>query len=633
MAKKQFKAESKRLLDLMINSIYTHREIFLREIISNASDALDKRHYLSLTDEKNRLDQDDLFIKIDVNKTSRTITIRDTGIGMTKEELENNLGTIAKSGSLEFKKQLDAQADVDIIGQFGVGFYSAFMVAKCISVDSKSATTKEAFRWQSSGDDGYTITPIEKDEVGTTITLEIKDSTEEDNFDEFLDSHTIQSLIKKYSDYIRYPIAMDVETTRKKDNPAEGEEEYEDVIEERTINSMIPIWKRNKSEITEEDYNNFYMSKYMDFEAPSKVVHYTLEGMPSYTALMYIPTRAPFNYYSSDYESGLQLYCKGVFIMDKAKDLLPDHFRFVKGLVDSDDLNLNISREILQQDRQMKSIAKSIERRIKTNLETMLKDDREKYETFFSSFGAQLKYGLYDKFGQAKDTLKDLVLWKSSFNDNYTTLKEYVERMKEDQKYIYYAAKPSKELIDQLPQMELLKEKEYEVLYFTDDIDEFAIRVLTSYDEKEFKSITQGDLDLESDEEKKEKEEIATENKSLLEKMSTSLNDKVKEVRLSSHLKSHPVCLISDEGISLEMEKVLANSPDNPGMKATRILEINPNHDVFKLMQSLNDEDSSKIGSYASLLYNQALLIEGLEIENPVEYANQICELMIQAKK
>lgn len=633
MAKKQFKAESKRLLDLMINSIYTNREIFLRELISNASDALDKRHYLSLTDEANRVDSEDLRIRIDLDKAARTMTITDSGIGMTQEELESNLGTIARSGSLDFKKQLEENKDIDIIGQFGVGFYSAFMVAKKITVDSRSALDPQGHRWQSSGEDGYTIAAIDRDEIGTTITLEIKDSTEEDNYDEFLESWQVQQLVKKYSDYIRYPIMMDVETTRKKENPAEGEEEYEDVIECKTINSMIPLWKRTKGKIKPEEYNDFYKSKFMDFEDPADVIHYSLEGIPSYSALLYIPSRTPYNFYSSEYEPGLQLYCKGVFIMDKAKDLLPEHFRFVKGLVDSDDLNLNISREILQQDRQMTAIAKSLEKKIKNALESMLKKDREKYETFFSNFGLQLKYGIYDKFGANKDTLKDLVLWKSSFEGKYTTLKEYVERMKEDQKYIYYAAKENIDMINLLPQMELLKDKGYEVLYFTDDIDEFAIRAMMNYDEKEFKSITQGDLDLESEEEKKEKEEIATENKSLLEEMTSSLKDKVKEVRLSSRLKSHPVCLVSDEGLSMEMEKVLAQNPEGAMMKASRILEVNPNHPIFKLLQDTYQEEPKKVEELTSLLYDQALLIEGLDIENPVDYANRICALLIKANQ
>lgn len=633
MAKKEFKAESKRLLDLMINSIYTNREIFLRELISNASDALDKRHYLSLTDENNRVDDDELGIRIEIDKEARTLTIMDTGIGMTAEELENNLGTIAKSGSLEFKKQLEENKDVDIIGQFGVGFYSAFMVAKEIIVDSRSANEPQAHRWQSSGEDGYTITDIDKDEIGTTITLKIKDSSEEDNYDEFLESWNVQQLIKKYSDYIRYPIVMDVETQRKKENPAEGEEEWEDAIEERTINSMIPLWKRSKNEIKPEEYNDFYKSKFMDFSDPAEVIHYSLEGTPSYTALLYIPGKTPYNFYSSEYQSGLQLYCKGVFIMDNAKDLLPDHFRFVRGLVDSDDLNLNISREILQQDRQMKAIAKSLEKKIKTTLQNMLKNDREKYETFFTNFGLQLKYGIYDKYGANKETLKDLVMWKSSYEEKYTTLKEYVERMKEDQKYIYYAAKESIEMINLLPQMELLKEKGYEVLYFTDDVDEFAIRMMMNYDEKEFKSITQGDLELETEEEKKEKEEIATENKSLLEAMTGALSEKVKEVRLSSRLKSHPVCLVSDDGLSMEMEKVLAQNPEGSMMKASQILEINPNHPIFKLLQKTYQENPETINQYTALLYNQARLIEGLDIENPVEYANQICDLMIKANQ
>ncbi len=628
MAKKQFKTESKRILDLMINSIYTNREIFIRELISNASDALDKRHYLSLTDDSNRVDPAELKIRIDLNKVVRTISISDTGIGMNQAELENNLGTIAKSGSLEFKKQMEEASDIDIIGQFGVGFYSAFMVAKSITVETRSATDPQGYRWVSTGEDGYTIEEIDRDKIGTTIIIELKDNTDDDNYDDYLETWHVQQLIKKYSDYIRYPILMNVEVTQ----PKEDSEEMETFIEEKTINSMIPLWKRSKNDVTTEEYNDFYKSKFMAFEDASEVIHYNLEGVPSYTSLLYIPSSAPYNFYSSEYEPGLQLYCKGVFIMDKAKDLLPDYFRFVKGLVDSDDLNLNISREILQQDRQMKAIAKSIEKKIRTSLENMLKNDREKYEEFFKNFGLQLKYGVYDKFGMNKDVLKDLILFKSSKEDKYVTLAEYVERMKEDQKFIYYAAKENIEMIKLLPQMDTLNEKEIEVLYFTDEIDEFAIRALMNYSEKEFKSITQGDLELDSEEEKKEKEELVTENKSLLEKMTTSLGTKVKEVRLSSRLKNHPVCLVSDDGISLEMEKVLAQNPDGSMYKASRILEINPNHAIFKKLQEIYDTDPNGLDQVTSLLYNQALLIEGLDIENPVEYANQICDLLIRTK-
>lgn len=631
MAKKQFKAESKRLLDLMIHSIYTNREIFLRELISNASDALDKRYYLSLTDDNQRVDKDKLKIQLEVDKDLRTITLVDTGIGMTSSELENNLGTIAKSGSLEFKKELDkAEKDIDIIGQFGVGFYSAFMIAKKIIVETKSATTGESYAWISSGEDGYTISPITKEDIGTKIILELKDDTDEDNYSEYLDSFTIQQLVTKYSDYVRYPITMMIESTQpKKDNP----EESETIIEEKTLNSMIPLWKKNKKKVKAEEYNDFYKSKFMDWEDPQKVIHYNVEGNISYNALLFIPSKTPYNFYNADYEPGLQLYSKGVFIMDKAKDLLPDYFRFVKGLVDSDDLNLNISREILQQDRQMKTLASSIEKKIKSNLEDMLKKEREEYEKFFTNFGLTLKYGIYQDYGMHKDQLQDLILFKSSKEDKYVTLQEYVERMQEGQEFIYYACGDSIDAIKKLPQMERLQEKNYEVLFFLDDVDEFAINILRTYNDKKFKSVNQGDLGLDSEEEKKEKEEKAKENESLLNSMKDALSTKVKEVRISSRLKSHPVCLVSDEGISLEMEKVLAQAPMNQGIKASKILEINPNHDIFKTLQKLYEKNPDAVKNYADVLYNQALLIEGLPIEDPIEYANKVCEFMIEANK
>ncbi|SJZ54621.1 molecular chaperone HtpG [Anaerorhabdus furcosa] len=631
MAKKQFKAESKRLLDLMIHSIYTNREIFLRELISNASDALDKRYYLSLTDDNQRVDKDKLKIQLEVDKDLRTITLVDTGIGMTSSELENNLGTIAKSGSLEFKKELDkAEKDIDIIGQFGVGFYSAFMIAKKIIVETKSATTGESYAWISSGEDGYTISPITKEDIGTKIILELKDDTDEDNYSEYLDSFTIQQLVTKYSDYVRYPITMMIESTQpKKDNP----EESETIIEEKTLNSMIPLWKKNKKKVKAEEYNDFYKSKFMDWEDPQKVIHYNVEGNISYNALLFIPSKTPYNFYNADYEPGLQLYSKGVFIMDKAKDLLPDYFRFVKGLVDSDDLNLNISREILQQDRQMKTLASSIEKKIKSNLEEMLKKEREEYEKFFTNFGLTLKYGIYQDYGMHKDQLQDLILFKSSKEDKYVTLQEYVECMQEGQEFIYYACGDSIDAIKKLPQMERLQEKKYEVLFFLDDVDEFAINILQTYNDKKFKSVNQGDLGLDSEEEKKEKEEKAKENESLLNSMKDALSTKVKEVRISSRLKSHPVCLVSDEGISLEMEKVLAQAPMNQGIKASKILEINPNHDIFKTLQKLYEKNPDAVKNYADVLYNQALLIEGLPIEDPIEYANKVCEFMIEANK
>lgn len=631
MAKKQFKAESKRLLDLMINSIYTNREIFLRELISNASDALDKRYYLSLTDDGKRIDKKNLKIDISADKANRTLTISDTGIGMTEKELESNLGTIAKSGSLEFKKELDdATKNIDIIGQFGVGFYSAFMVAKKITVETRSIDSDVAYSWVSEGEDGYTINTIDRDQVGTTITLELKDDTAEDNYSDFLESYQIQQLVTKYSDYVRYPIEMMIETQKpKSDNP----DEFETVLENKTLNSMVPLWKKNRKKIKPEEYNEFYKSKFMDWEDPQKVIHYNVEGNISYNALLFIPGKTPYNFYNADYEPGLQLYCKGVFIMDKAKDLLPDYFRFVKGLIDSDDLNLNISREILQQDRQMKVLAQSIEKKIKNNLEEMLKGEREEYEKFFANFGLTLKYGIYQDYGMHKDTLQNLILFKSSKEDKYVTLEEYVDRMQEGQDLIYYACGETIDAIKKLPQMERLQEKNLEVLYFIDDVDEFAINILNTYKDKKFKSVNQGDLGLDSEEEKKEKEEKAKENQSLLSSMKDALTDKVKEVRISSRLKSHPVCLVSDEGISLEMEKVLSQAPNSQGIKANKILEINPDHEIFKTLQKAYEKNPEQVKDYADVLYNQALLIEGLPIEDPIAYANKICDLMINANK
>ncbi len=624
MAKKQFKAESKKLLDLMIHSIYTNREIFIRELISNSSDALDKRYYLSLTNQDARVDKKDLTIFIQPLKEQRMLVIQDTGIGMSKEELETNLGTIAKSGSLDFKQQLEENPkNIDIIGQFGVGFYSAFMVAKQVTVETRSALEDQGYTWISTGEDGYTIKKSDRTEIGTTITLELKDSTKEDNYDDFLDDYQLQQLIKKYSDYVRYPIQMNLSTSQaKEDNP----EETETIITTETINSMIPLWKKRKA--TDEEYNDFYKNKFMDWEDPLKVIHYNTEGTLSYNALFFIPKKAPYNFYNTDYEAGVQLYSKGVFILDKAKNLIPDHFRFIRGLVDSDDISLNISREMLQQDRQMITLAKSIEKKIKSHLDKMLANQREDYEEFFSQFGLNLKYGLYQDFGAHKELLQDLILFKSSHEEKYTTLKEVVERMDEKQEFIYYACGDSIDVINKLPQMERLQEKNIEVLYFTDDVDEFAINILQSYQDKKFKSINQGDLDLDSEEEKQVKEEKQKENQPLLTAMKDSLHGKVNEVRISSRLKTHPVCLVSEEGISLEMEKVLANSPTNQGIKATKILEINPDHQIFKALQALHQEQPEKIDTYADILYNQALLIEGLSIEDPVAYANKVCELM-----
>ncbi len=628
MAKKQFKAESKRILDLMIHSIYTNREIFLRELISNASDALDKRYYTSITDEKLRVERDDLKIMIDIDEENRSLTITDTGIGMTQEELENNLGTIAKSGSLEFKKNLEAaSSDIDIIGQFGVGFYSAFMVAKKIIVESKSITSTQAFAWTSSGEDGYTINEITKEDVGTKIILFLKDDTDEESFKEFLEEYTIKQLIKKYSDYVRYPIQMLCSTSKPKaDNP----EEYEETIELETLNSMIPLWKRDKKDITEEEYNEFYKSKFTDWQNPHKVIHYNIEGTISYNALLYIPSKAPYNFYNSDYETGLQLYSKGVFIMDHAKDLIPDYFRFVKGLVDSDDLNLNISREILQQDRQMKALGKSVEKKIKSTLEDMLKNDREQYEKFYEQFGLNLKYGMYQNYGMHKDVLKDLILFKTTKEKKYVSLAEYVERMPEDQKFIYYVVGNKMETIDKLPQMEKIQDKGIEVLYLMDDVDEFALSVLHTYNEKEFKSINQGDLDLDTEEEKQHKEETIKENKSLLDALKEALKDKVKDVRISSRLKSNPVCITSEDGVSVEMEKVLAANPMGQDVKANKILEINPDHAIFKTLQKTYETNPEQLSVYGDVLYNQGLLIAGLSVEDPVDYANKVCQLMSQ---
>ena len=631
MSKKEFKAESKRLLDLMINSIYTHKEIFLRELISNASDASDKLYYKSLTENLSDVNKEDLNIEIKLDKDARTITLTDHGIGMNEAELEENLGTIAKSGSLAFKQELEKEEgkeDVDIIGQFGVGFYAAFMVAKKVAVLSKKYGEEDAYLWTSEVEDGYTITKALKQEHGTVITLYLKDNTEEENYDEYLDEYKIQSLIKKYSDYVRYPILMDMTTSKKK----EDSDEYEDVVETKTLNSMVPLWKRSKSEIKDEEYNEFYKDKFNDYTDPLKVIHTSVEGNVSFDALLFIPSKAPFNFYSQDYEKGLQLYSRGVFIMDKASDLIPEHFRFVKGLVDSQDLSLNISREMLQHDRQLKVIANRIEKKIKSELELMLKNEREKYEEFFKNFGLQLKYGIYQSYGMKKDMLQDLLMYYSANEEKMITLKEYVEKMKEDQKHIYFASGESIEKISKLPQCELLKDKGYDLLYMLDNVDEFVIQMMQDYDGKTFKNIAQGDLDLESEEEKKEIEKQNEDNKPLLDSLKEALGDKVVDVKVSGRLKTHPVCLVSSEGLSFEMEKVLAQMPGQENaMKAGRILEINPNHAIFKALQTITDQD--KIQDYAKLLYDQALLIEGFEVEDPIAFSNKICELMIKANQ
>ena len=632
MAKKQFKAESKRLLDLMINSIYTHKEIFLRELISNASDAVDKLYYKTITEGDTGISRDDFGIRIETDRENRTLRIIDNGMGMTREELEKNLGTIAKSGSLDFKSEMDKKDEIDIIGQFGVGFYSAFMVSDKVSVLSRAYGSDEAYMWESSGADGYTITEAEKDSNGTEITLTLKEDTDDENYSEYLDTYKIKSLITKYSDYIRYPIQMMVEKHRLKpgcEDKKPEEQEYETYQELETLNSMVPLWKKNKSEIKDEDYNEFYKDKFYDFTDPAKVIHTDVEGVVSYTALLFIPGQAPFNYYTKDYEKGLQLYSSGVLIMDKCPDLLPDYFSFVKGLVDSQDLSLNISREMLQHDRQLRAIAQRLEKKIKSELLSMLKTDREKYISFFKNFGLQLKYGLYDSFGANKETLKDLLMFYSSTEKALVTLSEYVSRMKHEQKYIYYASGETVEQIDRLPQTELLKEKGYEILYLTDSIDEFALQVMREFDEKQFKSVSGEDLDIEeSKEEKEAAEKQAEESKDLLEFMKESLDGKVSEVKLSHRLKSHPVCLTSKGGLSIEMEKVLNAMPTDEKVQAERVLEINAKHPVLEKLKKEYDTDKDTVKKYAALLYDQARLIEGLPIEDPVEFSNAICELM-----
>ncbi len=627
LAVKEFKAESKRLLNLMINSIYTHKEIFLRELISNASDAIDKIYYRALTDENLQFNKDDYYIKIIADKDNRILKIIDTGIGMTKEELEDNLGIIAQSGTSAFKEEIEIEDGYDIIGQFGVGFYSAFMVADTVTVISKSLDSEQGYKWESKGIDGYTIKECEKDTVGTEIILKIKESTEDENYDEFLMEHRLQNIIKKYSDFIRYPIKMDVVSTRLKEG---SEDEYEDYIEEKVINSMVPIWRKNKNELTEEDYTNFYFEKRYGFDKPIKYIHISADGAVRYNSILFIPEQIPFGYYTIEYEKGLELYSSGVLIMDKCADLIPDYFSFVKGMVDSEDLSLNISREMLQHDRQLKLIAKNIKNRIKSELLKLLKTDREKYEKFYNSFGRQLKYGVYSDFGNNKEFLQDLLMFYSSKEKKLVTLDEYILRMKEDQKYIYYAAGESNERIAVLPQTELLSEKGFEILYLTDDVDEFALKMLGSYKEKEFRSVSGSDLGIEDKKEEEDKEDAKEDaNKELFEKMKTILSDEVKDVRISKRLKSHPVCLINEGEISIEMEKVLNAMPNNQKIKAEKVLEINEDHDVFKALKDAYKNDEEKFTLFTKLLYNQALLIEGLSVDNPVEFSNDICKLMI----
>lgn len=625
MEVKQFQAESKRLLEMMINSIYTQQEIFLRELISNSSDAIDKIYYKALTDDSLVFDKDNYFIKLSIDKNNRTLTISDTGIGMTAEELENNLGVIAKSGSLAFKKETELKDGHDIIGQFGVGFYSSFMVAESVKVISRALGSDKAYMWESSGAEGYTITEATKESVGTDIIMKIKQNTEDDIYDEYLEQYRIRAIVKKYSDFIKYPIKMDMTSSR----PKEGaENEFEEYTEEQTLNSMVPIWRRNRNELTDEDYTNFYNEKRYGFDQPLKHIHISADGAVVYRSILFIPERIPFDFYSKEYEKGLELYSNGVLIMDKCGDLLPDYFSFVKGMVDSEDLSLNISRELLQHDRQLKQIAKNIKNRIKSTLQSMVKDEREQYEKFYESFGRQLKYGVYSDYGANKEELQDLLMFYSSKEEKLVTLAEYVERMPEDQKYIYYASGPSHERIARLPQTELVAEKGYEILYFTEDIDEFAIKMIASYKEKEFRSVSGGDLGIEEEKQDEATEKANEENKELFEQMASLLGDKVKSVRVSKRLRSHPVCLTADGEVTIEMEKILSAMPDNPNVKAEKVLEINVNHDVFQTLKKVFESDKDKFNLYTSLLYNQALLIEGLPLQDPVQFTNDMCKVM-----
>lgn len=622
---KQFKAESKRLLDLMINSIYTNKEIFLRELLSNASDAIDKLYYQSLTDKSIKVNKKDLCIKIEIDKENRLLKIIDTGIGMNKEELENNLGMIAKSGSLQFKEENEKKKDVNIIGQFGVGFYSSFMVSDDVTVISKKYNEEDAYKWESTGAEGYTITKDEKDTYGTTIILKIKSDNEEYNYSDFLDTYTIETLVKKYSDYIRYPIKMNVTRRELKKG---SKDEYEDVTKEETLNSMIPLWKKDKNKITEEEYNNFYQSKFYDYENPIKVIHTSVEGMISYKAILFLPAHAPFDYYSKEYEKGLALYSNGVLIMDKCSDLLPDYFGFVKGVVDSDDLSLNISREILQQDRQLKLIASNIEKKIKSELESMLKDERDKYEKFFKEFGMQLKLGVYNDYGMHKDELKDLLLFYSSKDEKYITLKEYVSSMKDDEENIYYACGETIDKINMLPQVEKVKDKGYNILYLTEYVDEFAIKSLMEYDGKKFVNVSEENLDLDTEEEKKEIKKINDENKEMLNSMKEIIGSDISDVRFTHRLKNHPVCLVSEGPVSIEMQKVLNAMPTDQSINAKIILEINSSHKIADKLKKLYKSDKEKFNEYTKILYSQSRLIEGLSIENPTEISNLICDLL-----
>ena len=632
MAMHQFKAESKKLLDLMINSIYTNREIFLRELISNASDACDKRYFKSLTDTTIGINKEDLKIHLTVDKDSRTLTVSDNGIGMTKDELEKNLGTIAKSGSLDFKTENQSD-NIDIIGQFGVGFYSAFMVAQKVTVISRAQGEEQAWKWESAGVEGYTLSEADKDEVGTDIIMVMKDDTDEDKFSEYLDDYELANLVKKYSDYIHYPITMYREKSRQKPKPEDAGDDYkpewETYTELETLNSMVPIWKRPKSEVKDEDYNEFYKNKFNDWQDPLRVITSRTEGTATYTALLFIPGQTPYDFYTKEYEKGLALYASGVMIMEKCGDLLPDYFSFVKGVVDSEDLSLNISRETLQKDSQLRLMRNSLEKKIKNELHAMLNNDREKYETFWKAFGRQIKFGIYGDYGMHKDLLGDLLLFWSAKEKKLVTLDEYIEKMPEDQKCIYFAAGDDTDRLNKLPNAQLVQSKGYDVLLCTEDVDEFCLQMMRDYKEKEFKNINSGDLGLETEEEKKAAEEAAAENKELFEQIKTALNGKVKDVKVNPTLQEHPVSLSSEGGISMEMEKVLRKMPTGENVESTKVLELNPNHPVFAALKAAHEAgDADKVSSYAELLYDQAMLIAGLPIEDPVAYAQLVCGLM-----
>ncbi|NLM62553.1 MAG: molecular chaperone HtpG [Clostridiales bacterium] len=625
MVKKEFQTESKRILDLMINSVYTHREIFLRELISNASDAIDKLYFRSLTDPNIGLSRDDFRILITADKNNRTLTISDNGCGMNREELEKNLGTIARSGTLEFKTSNELKDDIDIIGQFGVGFYSAFMVSKKVTVISLAYGENQAYKWESTGVDGYTVEPCEKSEVGTDVILELKDNTDEENYDEFLNGYRISALVKKYSDYIRYPIKMEMERTRPKKN---NDKEYETYYELETLNSMVPLWKRNKSDLKEEDYKEFYKNKFFDFSDPLLYVHTNAEGAVTYNALLYVPSNAPYNYYTKEFQRGLQLYSSGVLIMENCPELLPDYFSFVRGLVDTQDLSLNISREMLQHDRQLKLIAKSIEKKIKSELQKLLESDREKYTSFFKLFGLPIKFGIYQSFGANKDLLKDLLVYHSLNENKFITIQEYVDSMKPEQPHIYYVCGENVETVSRLPQLERIREKGFDVLCMTDDVDEFLVKLLGDWNGKKFVSVTSGDLGLSEEDEKKATDEKEKQYKELLDEVRKALEDKVSSVKLSMRLKSHPACLSSEGEVSLEMEKVLNAMPTGIDVKARRVLELNADHDVFKKLVELKDTDPDKLATYSRILYGQSLLIEGLPLEDPVAFSEDLCRIM-----